>query len=247
MNDAYIAINGSVLTPAQTSALVTVLENYAQLLESPTVTAHDNDRGFPHEAEHRTHLPEICSLLQTAPPKTRAIHITVEVPAERAEEFTTLWQDFLNQDHDPDHEIRVPPLNTTQGIASLRKLIDLAKEQTRQSRYIGRFLASCDNGEAFPFSLWDVCKIDDVAFEHCLACLRLVHHPSTELHAHYPNGPSTMERLIGAWDLSQEVAMRSALLLSDYLAQSVVASHRKLGEDVAAWRTDRRDAIRGER
>jgi hypothetical protein len=139
----------------------------------------------------------------TAKPETMSF--TVQVPAERAEAFRKLYRQFMTGDCRRDAAIRQQAADRNQGIASLRKLVEVALGTSGQCRYIARFLAALYNGPRFRFDPADLRGLDTELFEHCMAVLRMDHRCEKEVHTYFVDGSRLWEGdLIRAWDLDGE-------------------------------------------
>lgn len=175
------------------------------------------------------------------PPRPETVRMTLEVPADRQDAFMRLWRDFIGADTRHDEAIRQNAADRNQGIASLRKLVEVAQGRSGQCRYIARFLAGLYNGPRFPFDLTDLRPIDDELFEHALAVLRMDHAPQKEVHNFFVDGSKLWEeRIIGDWELDKEAALHAAYLLAGFLERTEEPELCKLAERINAWRSSQR-------
>lgn len=84
------------------------------------------------------------------------------------------------------------------GLPALRRLLDVAQNDTGQSRICGRFLLGMYNGSAYPFNLIDLRCLDDALWQDCIAVLSMGQRPNEEVHHLIENGPAIWEALKAA-------------------------------------------------
>lgn len=162
--------------------------------------------------------------------------LTVDVPAGREEAFMLFVTEFLSGDTPQDREIRTRAAEENQGIASLRKLFQIAQGNSGQCRRIAQFLAGCYDPMRFPFDLGNLRPIDAELFADCLAVLHLYHRGVKDLHKYFVDGGQAWEKMIEMWGLSQESLNVAASQLSTYLEDSDSDELRQLGRKIAGLR-----------
>lgn len=134
----------------------------------------------------------------------KLVTVTVQVPADRAAEFERMYMRFMVDDQAAEIRRRAAE-DRDQGVASLSRLVEVARGASGQCRYIARFLAALYNGPRFRFDATDLRAIDDELFEHCMAVLRLDHRCEREVHDYFPDGSRVWEQgLIEGWSLDVE-------------------------------------------
>lgn len=156
--------------------------------------------------------------------------VTTEIPADRQEEFMLMLNQFHTGETDHAAPIRQRAADREQGIASLKKLVEVAQGNSGQCRYVARFLAGVYNGPRFPihlFSLTDLRAIDADLFEHCMSVLRMDSRPAKEVHTYFPNGSTLWEDMIKRWGLDQEQLEDAAQRLASYLEYEGKDSEQK--------------------
>lgn len=139
------------------------------------------------------------------PMPPRIVKITVDVPAEKQEQFHQLWQQILSDEEAPiNQQVQAADKkrkNTMEeGKAALFRLYEVAQRDTGQCRVIARFLVGLYNGSRFPFDLTDLRTIDHSLFEDCMAVLRMdARHCVQEVHNYFDNGGRRWEEMIKNW------------------------------------------------
>ena len=81
------------------------------------------------------------------------------------------------------------------GIPALRRLFQVAKRDTGQSRRIAKFLLGLYNGTRFPFDLTDFRGLDAELFDDCLTVLKMDFQPMQEVHCYFERGGELFEKL----------------------------------------------------
>ena len=139
--------------------------------------------------------------------REQRVKITVDVPAEKREQFHRLWEQILSDEEAPINK-EVVVIQATresvleEGKAALFRLYEIAQGDTGQSRVIARFLVGLYNGSAYPFDLTDLRTIDDKLFEDCMALLRMdARHCVQEVHNYFDDGSRRWENMIRDWKL----------------------------------------------
>ncbi len=85
------------------------------------------------------------------------------------------------------------------GIEALHRLVPVAQRDTGQSGVIGRFLLGLYNGQAYPFDLTELRRLDAGLFDDCLLVLRLDNRPEQEVHTYLPNGDAIWADFRARW------------------------------------------------
>lgn len=85
------------------------------------------------------------------------------------------------------------------GIEALHRLVPVAQRDTGQSSVVGRFLLGLYNGQAYPFDLTELRRLDVGLFDDCLAVLRLDNTPEQEVHEYLPRGESIWAEFRERW------------------------------------------------
>lgn len=143
----------------------------------------------------------------TIPPRPATQDITVKVPKHLVDAFLQSAEEFFAQAHEQKTpgqraaEIRAQDRDA--GLDSLMALLDVAEGDRSQSAVVARFLAGLYNGTDYPLDLTELRALDSDLFEHCLAVLRLDHHPTVEVHSYVPDGEARWQRMITAWGLDK--------------------------------------------
>ena len=136
--------------------------------------------------------------------KAELVTLTVQVPADQAAELERMCIEFMANDQAAEIRRRTTE-DRNQGIASLRRLVEVARGASGQCRYIARFLAALYNGPRFRFDPTVLRAIDNELFEHCMAVLRLDQRCEREVHDYFPDGSRVWEQdLIEGWGLDRE-------------------------------------------
>lgn len=86
-----------------------------------------------------------------------------------------------------------------QGVAALQRLLPVAQGDTGQSGVVGRFLLGLYNGDAFPFNLVDLRRLDSDLHDDCISVLRLDYTPVQEVHRYFKNGDRIWRELKANW------------------------------------------------
>lgn len=140
--------------------------------------------------------------------REQRVKITVDVPAEKREQFHRLWEQILSDEEAPiNQQVMVTQATREsvmeEGKAALFRLYEIAQGDTGQSRVIARFLVGLYNGSAYPFDLTDLRTIDDKLFEDCMALLRMdARHCVQEVHNYIDDGSRRWKKLISDWHLA---------------------------------------------
>ena len=138
------------------------------------------------------------------------LKITVDVPAEKREQFHLLWEQILSDEDAPINQQTRAAQNVREnamaaGEAALQRLYGLAQGDTGQARVIAQFLAGLYNGTRFPFDLTDLRTLDDALFEDCMALLRMdARHCVQEVHRNIENGGVKWEQMISDWNMEKK-------------------------------------------
>ena len=165
---------------------------------------HDQLIDVNREIERRAMVSQGIQALPVTP---RVLKITVDVPAEKREQFHRLWEQILSDEDAPINQ-QVKTVRKTrhdvieEGKAALFRLYEIARGDTGQSRVIARFLVGLYNGNAYPFDLTDLRTIDDALFEDCMALLRMdARHCVQEVHNYLDDGDRKWKQMISDWHL----------------------------------------------
>ncbi|WP_096349060.1 DUF7673 family protein [Hydrogenophaga crassostreae] len=138
------------------------------------------------------------------------LKITVDVPAEKSDQFHLLWEQILSDEDAPINQQTRAVQSVREnamaaGEAALHRLYGLAQGDTGQARVIARFLAGLYNGTRFPFDLTDLRTLDDALFENCMALLRMdARHCVQEVHRYFENGGVKWEQMISDWNMEKK-------------------------------------------
>lgn len=138
----------------------------------------------------------------------QVMKITVDVPAEKQEQFHRLWEQILSDGDAPiNQQVKVTQATREsvleEGKAALFRLYEIAQGDTGQSRVIARFLVGLYNGSAYPFDLTDLRTIDDKLFEDCMTLLHMdARHCVQEVHNYFDDGSRRWKKLISDWNLA---------------------------------------------
>ena len=138
------------------------------------------------------------------------VKITVDVPAEKREQFHLLWEQILSDEDAPinQHVLGVQNVRKevqAQGVAALHRLYRVAQGDTGQSGVVARFLAGLYNGQRIPFDLTDFRRLDNALYEDCMALLRMdARHCVQEVHNYVENGGAKWEQMISDWDMEKK-------------------------------------------
>lgn len=141
------------------------------------------------------------------PMPPRIVQITVDVPAEKQEQFHRLWQQILSDEEAPvNQQVQAADRQRKNamedGKAALFRLYKVAQGDTGQCRTIVRFLVGLYNGSAYPFDLTDLRTIDHALFEDCMAVLRMdARHCVQEVHNYFDDGDRKWQQMISDWNL----------------------------------------------
>jgi hypothetical protein len=135
------------------------------------------------------------------------VKITVDVPADRKEQFHRLWGQILSDEDAPinqqvrdDDHAREAVMDC--GKAALYRLYEVAQGHTGQCRVVARFLAGLYNGDSYPFDLTDLRALDNNLFEDCMAVLRMdARHCVHEVHQYFEDGSRKWQKMIADWHL----------------------------------------------
>jgi hypothetical protein len=96
------------------------------------------------------------------------------------------------------------------GVGALGRLYEVAKRDSGQCRYIGRFLLGLYNGERFPFDLTDFRCIDDDLFEDCMRVLRMdARECRQEVHMYFDRGGERWESMADRWEVVDVFRLKS--------------------------------------
>lgn len=140
----------------------------------------------------------------------QVLKITVDVPAEKREQFHRLWERILNDEADP-FNLQVHAAQKlredikAEGGAALKRLYVTANGDTGQSGVVARFLAGLYNGTRFQFDLTDFRRLDDALFEDCMALLRMdARHCVQEVHEYFEDGGRKWEQMISDWSMDKK-------------------------------------------
>lgn len=82
-----------------------------------------------------------------------------------------------------------------EGVPALRRLLEIARCDTGQSRRVAAFLLGLYNGTRFPFDLTDLRSVDAQIFEDCMLVLRMDSAPMQEVHRYFQDGSRLFESL----------------------------------------------------
>ena len=85
------------------------------------------------------------------------------------------------------------------GLPALRRLVDIARRETGQSRVVAGFLLALYNGHDYPFTLTDLRALDQEIHSDCMAVLIMDWSPEREVHELIENGPTIWQSLIKRW------------------------------------------------
>ena len=140
----------------------------------------------------------------------QVLKITVDVPAEKQEQFHRLWEQILSDGDAPiNQQVKVTQATREsvleEGKAALFRLYEIAQGDTGQSRVIARFLVGLYNSSAYPFDLTDLRTIDDKLFEDCMALLHMdARHCVQEVHTYFEDGGRKWEQMISDWNMDKK-------------------------------------------
>lgn len=88
------------------------------------------------------------------------------------------------------------------GVPALRRLLNIARGHTGQSRVVAGFLLSLYNGTRFKLDPTDLRALDQELFDDCLAVLRMDSWAECEVHNHFQNGSQIWEQLATDWNVT---------------------------------------------
>lgn len=88
-----------------------------------------------------------------------------------------------------------------EGVPALRRLLNVARGHTGQSRVIAHFLLGLYNGTRFKFDLTDFRLLDQELFDDCVAVLRMDSRPEREVHQYFVDGGKIWEQLAKDWNV----------------------------------------------
>lgn len=86
-----------------------------------------------------------------------------------------------------------------EGLPALRRLVEVAQQDSGQSRVCARFLLGLYNGRHWHFDMAELRLLDQSLHDDCLAVLRLDQRPAREVHQYIPNGHQVFESLKARW------------------------------------------------
>ena len=142
--------------------------------------------------------------------REQRVKITVDVPAEKREQFHRLWEQILSDEDAPINQQTRAAQNVREnamaaGEAALHRLYSVAQGDTGQSGVVARFLAGLYNGQRVPFDLTDFRRLDDALYEDCMALLRMdARHCVQEVHNYVENGGRKWEQMISNWNMEKQ-------------------------------------------
>lgn len=146
--------------------------------------------------------------MNTFVPK-QVLKITVDVPAEKQEQFNRLWEQILSDEDAPInkqiHAIqKVREDIQAQGQAALHRLYAISQRDTGQAGVVAHFLAGLYNGRRFPFKLTDLRGLDNAIFEDCMVVLRMdARHCVQEVQEYFEDGGRKWEQMISDWNMDK--------------------------------------------
>jgi hypothetical protein len=85
--------------------------------------------------------------------------------------------------------------------AFARLLVLAETRDTGQARRIAKFLASCYNGQAYPFDVFELRAVDVEISDDMLLCLDALRWAKSDLHALVPDGDRRMRSVCESWGL----------------------------------------------
>lgn len=172
--------------------------------------------------------------------KAATVTVTVNIPAERADAFNRLLDDFHGgrgrYDHEAQAAMQARADVRVEGEAALRRLYEVAQGDSGQCRYIASFLAGLYNGQRFPFDLTDFRCLDTALFNDCLAVLRMDVRPQQEVHTYFSNGGSKWQAMIERRSMVEVASLVSACreLVDGHTWRSNEALHSQI-EELRRW------------
>jgi hypothetical protein len=131
----------------------------------------------------------------------RKVQVTLEIDADRQEVFSRMVSEFFRGETKHDEAIRARAKDQEQGVASLKRLYEVAQGHSGQCRYIAEFLAGVYNGSRFPFDLTNLRCLDPELVEHCLAVLRMDARCEGEVHTYFEDGGRLWAEMIERWGI----------------------------------------------
>lgn len=85
------------------------------------------------------------------------------------------------------------------GVAALKRLLEVAQRDTGQSGVVALFLLGLYNGRDFKFDMTDLRRLDHNLVEDCLSLLRMDSNPEQEVHQYIENGQEIWQGLRRTW------------------------------------------------
>jgi hypothetical protein len=132
-------------------------------------------------------------------------HLVQDKSAARAE-IAKLFEEQRRKQ--AERQAALPQIRA-EGLAALKRLLDVAHGHSGQCRYIAAFLLGIYNGTRFKFDLTDFRCIDHELFLDCMTVLHMDSQPEREVHQYFENGGQIWEQLAKDWgvrDYSKKVS-----------------------------------------
>lgn len=108
------------------------------------------------------------------------------------------FEELLRQQREEESAL---PAIRQQGKAALGRLLEIARGDSNQCRYVAHFLLGMYNGERFKFDLTDFRCLDSAIFEDCVLVLKMDRRPAQEVHAYFHNGGAIWEQMAKDWNV----------------------------------------------
>lgn len=90
---------------------------------------------------------------------------------------------------------------------ALARLLALSETRdTGQARRIAQFLASCYNGQAYPFDVFELRAVDVEISDDMLLCLDALRWAKSDLHTLVPDGERRIRTICEVWGLRSALA-----------------------------------------
>ena len=87
------------------------------------------------------------------------------------------------------------------GQAFLRLLILAETGDSGQAHIVARFIASNDNGQDFPYDLYDLRLVDVAIGDDMLTCLDTLRWAQADLHTLVPDGDQRVRAVLTRWGI----------------------------------------------
>lgn len=103
------------------------------------------------------------------------------------------------------------PKEVTDGMAALKRLVAITKNDSGQCRHVAAFLLSLYNGMRFKFDLTDFRAVDHSIFNDCLAVLKLDAGKEQAIHLYVSGGEDTFEAIASDWCVPDRYKLREVI------------------------------------